>query len=105
MTTPRTPQQTVAYQLEGRLVAGKQYPAPLPADVLPWYAYTRDGGHSIVCALAQHYQPDTDLTDELVPVPVKTVLRGYTVRGGYVVVDAAYRPDVGLVTPPEDDEF
>ena len=83
----------------------KSYPQQLPPELGSWYCYPTDAGHSIVCVLKEHYRPDTDLTGYLIPVPVKSVKRGYTVQGEYVVVDLPYDSNVGLQTPPEDDEF
>jgi hypothetical protein len=99
------PQAVVAYILDGVIVPAVRYPAPLPPDLEPWYAYTVDGGHVIVCALWQHYRPGADLTRQLVPIPVRTVLRGYAVLDGVIVVEAAYSDAQGVITPPEDDEF
>ena len=56
-------------------VPDKSYPGDLPADLQPWYAYTSDGGHSIICCLEQNYQSGRDLTSYLLPVPVKSVSR------------------------------
>ena len=89
----------------GFLVSGKTYPGDVPTQLKPWYAYCSDGGHCIVCCLKQDYKEDGDLSDYLLPVPVKSVLRGYTMRRGYVVVDLPYSPELGLITPHEDDEF
>lgn len=69
------------------------------------YAYCSDGGHSIVCCLKQDFQTGIDLTDFLLPVPVKSVLRGYQNLDGYIVVDLPYSTEIGLITSPEDDEF
>ena len=85
------------------LVRGRRYHSPLPPELHRWYAYTVDGGHSIVCRLRGHMTDDP--FSDLIPVPVQSVLRGYTVEGGYVVVDLPYDPDLGLITPEEDDEF
>lgn len=101
------PQTAIARALGGLLVPGRRYPRPLPPELERWYCYTADGGHSIAVVLAQHYREDAaDLTDQLVPAPVRSVLRaGYTIRRGYVVCDLPYDPDLGLTTPPEDDEY
>ena len=100
-----TPQETVRLVCQDFLVAGKRYPSNLPADVEKWYAYCIDGGHCVVCVLKQDYKPDTDLTNFLVPVPVKTVLRSHQIKGGYVVVDVPYSEEIGLMAPEGDDEF
>lgn len=86
-------------------VPGQTYPGNIPAEIQPWYAYCADGGHCIVCCLAQHYEDEGDLTSELLPVPVKSVLRGYEIKRGYVLVTFPYNPSYGLITPPEDDEY
>ena len=81
------------------LVPGRTYPGSLPAGLAEWYCYTIDGGHSIACRLAS--DPDAGL----LPVPVRTVLRGYRVTAAGVIVDLPYDDELGIVTPPEDDEF
>ena len=92
-------------QLHLPLDKTKSYPRQLPPELAAWYCYPEDAGHSIVCVLKQHYQPDTDLTDRLIPVPVKSVQRGYEVKGSYIIVDLPYDSNLGLITPPEDDEY
>lgn len=99
------PRETVKLVCQGFLVTGKQYPGNLPAAVEQWYAYCSDGGHCIVCVLEQDYKEGTDLTDYLIPVPVKSVLRKHQIKGGYVVVDVSYDSGIGLMTPAGDDEF
>lgn len=86
-------------------VPGKRYPGNLPANVEKWYAYCSDGGHCLVCVLAQDYKEGADLKNYLVPVPVKTVMRSHEVKGGYVVVNVPYSEEIGLMAPPEDEEF
>lgn len=90
---------------EGFYVPGKAYPQKLPPQLSNWYAYCSDAGHSIVCCLKEDYRPGVDLTQYLLPVSVKTVLKGYEVKQGYVVVDLPYSPELGLVTSEEDYEF
>lgn len=99
------PQQIIKHIVGIYLVPGKQYPQPLPAELQPWYCYTRDGGHSIVCAIKSLYRPGGSPDDFLVTVPVKTVLRGYSQQNGYILVDVPYNSQVGLMVPEEDDEF
>ena len=91
--------------LRGYLISGQSYPQPLPEVLQSWYCYTCDGGHSIVCAVKQMYQPGVGPEAFLVPVPVKTVLRGYAEQDGYIIVDLPYDKQVGLITPQGDDEF
>ncbi len=99
------PQHIIQEQMGPYLVHGKAYPRPLPAALQEWYCYTVDGGHSIMCAIKSLYEPGGDPERFLVPVPVKSVLRGYAQQDGYVVADLSYDSRVGLVTPAEDDEF
>src|SRR5947199_9868467 len=99
------PQQIIQEQLGDYLVPGKTYPQPLLAALQAWYCYTRDGGHSIMCAVKSLYEPGTDPENFLVPVPIKSVLRGYQEQDGYIVVDLPYHRQFGLVTPAGDDEF
>lgn len=103
------PQQTIDKVFAGTpfLVRGKAYHSTLPADLAPWYCYTQDGGHSILCLLEGSFEEGEDLTEALIPAPVKTVLRGYRLQGGYVVATTGfqYSEEVGLITDPKDDEF
>lgn len=89
------------------LVPGKRYPQELPVDLAPWYCYTADGGHSILCVLRIHYTAGGNLTDVLVPAPVRAVLRvGYEISPeGFVITDLPYDRSIGLVTQPGDDEY
>jgi hypothetical protein len=54
---------------------------------------------------AQTIERPRELWKSLCPVPVKHVLRGYRIHGGFPVVAAEYDSEVGLKTNPEDDEF
>jgi hypothetical protein len=83
----------------------KAYHTPLPPQLARWYCYPQDAGRSIVCVLKQHYRPDVGLTDYLIAVPVKTVMRGYEQLGEYVVVDVPYDSTLGLISPPDDTEY
>lgn len=91
-------------------VPGKQYPAPLPPDLAPWYIYPNDCGHSLAVVPAA-LRPAGDptpaaLIDLLTPVPVRTVERlGYTVHRGFVVCPIDYDPAQGAVYPPDEDEW
>lgn len=99
------PQDIIQRILSDYLVAGKAYPRPLPTELQPWYCYTSDGGHSIVAAIKSLYALEKPPESFLVPVPVKTVLRGYEPDHGYIVVNLPYDGQVGLVTPRGDDEY
>lgn len=67
--------------------------------------YPADSGHSILCVLKKEFRPGADLTNSLLPVPVKAVLRKYSIDNGYVVVDLPYDSNFGLEINTEDDEF
>lgn len=101
----KSPAEIIREQLGRYLVEGVRYHSELPAELAAWYVYTSDGGHSIVAVLAATMSGAADLTRLLVPVPVRSVLRGYELRDGYVVVDLPYDPALGLLTPAEDDEY
>lgn len=96
---------SIIAQMHLPLDKSKSYPGQLPPELAVWYCYPTDAGHSIVSVLKQHYQPDIDLTDFLIPVPVKSVLRGYDVKEEYIVVDLPYDSTLGLITPEEDNEY
>ncbi|MEV0733990.1 hypothetical protein [Polymorphospora sp. NPDC050346] len=86
-------------------VPGRTYPGELPAELAPWYAYVRDGGHSIV-VIPESLYGTGPADDMLTPVPVRTVLRlGWQTRDGYLVVPIAYDADLGVVVPEDDEEF
>lgn len=91
------------------LIRGKAYPSPLPNDLEPWYCYTSDGGHSLLALLDGLIEPDepNQLWQQLCPVPVMTVLRGYHLHEGFIVAEQGFRYDsqLGLQTDPNDDEF
>lgn len=98
--------QSIARMVCGEFwVSNRTYHSPLPKNVAPWYSYCSDGGHCIVCCLKEDYKEGIDLTNYLVPVPVKTVLKNYQVKGQYVVVDLPYSPELGVLTPAKDTEF
>lgn len=97
--------KTIERNLGGYLTYGKVYPRPLPPELAEWYAYICDGGHSICCVLKRHYKPNSDLSDQLVPVPVRAVLKGYEIKGDYVVVDVPYSDECGVLSEDDDYEF
>lgn len=86
-------------------VPGHAYPSPLPRELEDWYVYTSDFGHNVVCVLRADYQDAGELTQFMLPVPVKAVLRGYEIRRGYVVVDLPYSRAFGLEVDPADSEI
>lgn len=105
------PQQIIAETLGAYLTSPQpaQYLRPLPPDLAAWYCHTIDGGHSILGLLAANVAPwPTDPTDYLVPIPVKSVLRGYRTERGYIVAtspDIRYDSTLGLIVPEEDNEY
>lgn len=91
-------------------------PAPLPEALALWHVYTSDGGHSVLCLLAQHEAEalaSDDASAYLVPVPVNALLgegtpswRTANAPGLPVPVPVAmgltYSSDMGLVTDAPD---
>lgn len=99
-------QEIIETVLGGMAVAGKAYPAPLPPELAAWHCYTKDGGHSILCLLAKDYIAEGGNIDNLLPMPVKAVLRcGYELQDEWVVVNLPYSPDFGLEVEDFDEEF
>ncbi len=57
--------------------------------------------------LRMHYNPGQDgwkAENYMIPIPVKTVMRDYQIRDGFVIVDLPY-DECGVITPEEDDEY
>lgn len=93
-------------RLSGYVVRGMSYPSPLPPELQEAYCYTSDGGHSIIVVLENEYHDGQRVEDNLVPAPVKTVLRrGYKIKDGYVWCNIPYSEELGLLTEEDDDEF
>lgn len=84
------------------------YHSKLPSDIEDWHCYVEDCGHSILC-LPKCMVDEAFATDNiqvfLTPIAVRTVLRGYSIRDGYVVVDVEYDRFLGIDTPDDDDEY
>lgn len=91
------------------LVRSESYPTPLPPEIAEWYCYLKDAGHSILSILKIHeaeaFATGGNRYDHLIPVSVKTVLRGYKIVNDFVVVDVEYDNNFGLITPDGDDEY
>jgi hypothetical protein len=88
------------------VVRGMSYPSSLPPELEEAYCYTTDGGHSIIVVLENEFRDGQRLEDNLVPAPVKTVLRrGYKTKNGYVWCNIPYSKELGLLTEENDDEF
>ncbi len=94
--------------LEENVEPNIKYHTPLPDDISPWYVYTRNSGYRVLCVLRKDILNDmteSDYRDRLMSAPVKTVLRGYAIQNGFVVIDSEYNSETGFVTEPEDREF
>jgi hypothetical protein len=86
------------------MVEMRFYPNPIPDELIPYHAYIRDCGHSIMCVLECHLsETNGNYDDYELPVPVKYVLeKGYRIQNGYVIVDAEYNEEYGLMV---DDQY
>jgi hypothetical protein len=111
---PLSPQTVVQRTVGAYAVPGRAYPGELPAELAPWHCYLRDGGHSLLVLLDPVEKGVTvpsatnaTIDGQLVPVPVKAVLRaGWRLdEDGYVRTPVRYDPELGVLTDPEDDEF
>jgi len=92
--------------LEGWVLAGRQYPHPLPDGLRTFYCYTRDGGHSLIVVLENEYRYGEPPERFVVPAPVKMVIRaGYLQKDGYLWSKLPYAKDIGLQVREEDIEF
>lgn len=87
-------------------------PSRLASELLPWHVFVTDRGHSVVGILKQHEilvfdSDDTQKSflDYALPIPVKSVMRGYEIRDGYVIACSSrleYNQVFGLICPEED---
>lgn len=101
-------EDTVKKLLAENVDPSVKYHSALPADLAPWYVYTGSSGHRILCVLKKDLTENmsqSDYHDRLVSAPVKTVLSGYSVRDGFVVIDREYTASGGFGTEEEDREF
>lgn len=116
------------------ILSSKPYPKTLDRSLALWHCYTPDGGHSILALIAKSspmmdslespfllcdmqsvsvgYNLENilsgdhrDIEQWLVPVCVKTVLRGYRIQRGYVVVDLEYNEFLGVDVDEDDYEY
>jgi len=101
-------EQIIKKLLEENVIPGIKYHSPLNSDISPWYVYTGSSGHRVLCipehALTEN-MTKTDYEDRLISAPVKTVLKGYTLRDGFVIITTEYNNVTGLITEQEDREF
>ncbi len=101
-------EQIIQKLLEEKVEPGVKYHTPLPGDISQWYVYTGRSGHRILCVLNRDLPSEMtqqDYEERLMSAPVKTVLRGYTIRDGFIIVDAVYDELSGFITETEDREF
>ena len=101
-------EQIIKKLLAENVEPGIKYHSPLPGDITPWYVYTRNSGHRILCVLKNSLKEnmtEADYENKLLSAPVKTVLRGYTMKDDFVIVDFDSNSDTGFCTETEDREF
>jgi len=88
----------------------RSYSGEINPAIAPWHTYIADAGHSVFAILSEHEDQafNSDPTQYLMPIPVKSVMRGYELRDGYIIACASqlkYDQSLGLICPSEDDEF
>jgi len=94
--------------LAENIKTGVRYHSPIPDELQQWYVYTAVSGHRILCVLKNNISgemSETDYEEQLISAPVKTVLRGYTIDKGFVVIDALFDADEGFSTEVDDREY
>lgn len=99
-----SPSQIIHKQF-GRFLEEKEYPQPLPDELKPWYCYAKAYGHSLAVLLKSRLTSYREPKNFLELAPVKTVLRGYTMMDGHILIDASYDSQRGLRVPPQDSEW
>jgi hypothetical protein len=75
------------------------YHSELPNELINFYVWLPDCGHSILCVLSQHIDEARkgDISDYMLPVPVKYVLeKGCIVHPDCIEVKAQYILPIGL---------
>lgn len=101
-------EQIIKKLLEENIDTGVKYHSPLPVEISPWYVYTGKSGHRVLCVLKNSLSADmteADYENRLVSAPVKTVLRGYTVQKGFIIIDCEYDVHKGFHSESVDREF
>ncbi|MDD1709430.1 MAG: hypothetical protein LUQ37_00810 [Methanoregulaceae archaeon] len=92
--------------LERWVLPDRSYPAPLPDDLLPYYCYTRDGGHSLLVVVENEYRQGLSPVRFIIPAPVKMVLKaGYRLQDGLLWATLPYDRDEGLRVDDTDVEY
>jgi len=89
------------------MIQKRPYPGQMPEELRTYHYYILDSGHAIMCILEAHLEEaNGNMDDYEVPVPVKYVLeKGYRFVDGYVVVEADYSMEVGLIVDDKYTEF
>lgn len=99
------PKELIEKVCGNEIVPDKVYPKPLVEDLKPWYVYIEDSGHCLLAVLEQFSHSDREISTHMMAVPVLSVLRGYEIRDGYIIVDLPYHATRGLLVPSEDEEY
>jgi len=84
------------------------YPGVIPEDLKPFYQYNSDLGHciTIIPSMYEAEASEIGLASQMLPAPVKTVLRcGVRWVAGVPVAPVPFIPGHGLAVPPEDIEL
>jgi len=95
--------QDIAHMIQKRPYSGQ-----LPEELKPYHYYISDSGHSIMCVLETHLgeAQKSNMDDYEVPVPVKYVVeKGYRFVDQYIVVDAEYDNNFGLMVDDRYSEY
>lgn len=90
------------------MLSSVPYHSELPSDIAEWHCYVADCGHNILSlpkCLVEEALASNNIQGFLAPVSVKTVLRGYQMLEGYVVVDVKFDPLLGIDGPEDDEEY
>ena len=90
------------------MVQKRPYPGTIPEELKSYHYYLLDAGHSIMCVLEMHLEEaqQTNMDDYELPIPVKYVLeKGYRFIEGYVIVDAEYSSEIGLLVDDKYTEY
>lgn len=85
-----TPAATIARIFAGSKsqVSKSEYPLELPYFIRSWHVHIEDQGHYVVCLIEGEFKyfPADRLWESLVAVPIETVLEGYNIHAGMIVV-------------------
>jgi len=90
------------------MVGNIPYVTELPTELKPYHVYLTDTGHSILCVLKTHLEKakQSNMDDYEVLVPVKYVLeKGYDIFNDYIIVDAEYSSELGLLVDGKYSEY